>query len=244
MSLLAPPYRSSIPTTWDALAADYDAERQTDPVYHACVQQAVADLGPAGAVLECGCGTGLATRYLLEAQHISTLHAVDFSEGMLEEVRRKFPTDQLKTRQADLRQLPFPDEAFDCVLSANVLQHLSRDDQFVAAGEILRVLRPGGRFSVSVHHYSTDKQLRGWEKQGKPGQPGIDYIFRYTRAELAELFPSARIRAIGFYGWPAQMLVTRAAGHVLARLGRGHMISAHGRRLKHPASKADSGLWH
>jgi SAM-dependent methyltransferase len=236
-------FHSSDPVTWDALAPDYDAERETDRVYHACVQQVVADLRPAGVVLECGCGTGLATRYLLESERVSSLHAVDFSEGMLEEVRRKFPAHELDTTQADLRELPYPDKTFDCVLSANVLQHLAPEDQMLAATEIMRVLRPGGRFSVSVHHYSTDKQLRGWEKQGKPGQPGVDYIFRYTREELAHLFPGARIRAIGFYGWPAQMLLTRAAGHVLARLGRGHMISAHGIRPTRSAIRA-TGIWH
>jgi ubiquinone/menaquinone biosynthesis C-methylase UbiE len=230
-------YGSSTPDTWDALAAAYDDERRADQVYHACARQAVADLRPAGAVLECGCGTGLATRYLLDQERIASLHAVDFSEPMLEEVRRKFPADSLDARQADLRELPFPDASFDCVLAANVLQHLSPVDQRLAANEIMRVLRPGGRFSVSVHHYSKDKQRLGWEKQGRPGQPGIDYIFRYSRNELARLFPTARIRAIGFYGWPAQTLVARTAGHLLARLGRGHMISAHGRRFREAARR-------
>ncbi len=236
-------FHSSSPVTWDALAADYDAERAADRVYHACVHQAVMDLRPEGVVLECGCGTGLATRYLLESEGVTSLHAVDFSEGMLEEVRRKFPRYELDTTQADLRDLPYPDKTFDCVLSANVLQHLAPEDQTLAAAEIMRVLRPGGRFSVSVHHYSTDKQQRGWEKQGKPGQPGVDYIYRYTREELARLFPTARIRAIGFYGWPAQMLLTRCAGHLLARLGRGHMISAHGRRPKRLVT-GGTGIWH
>ena len=236
-------YRSSLADTWDALAAHYDAERGSDRVYDACVQQAVVDLRPVGAVLECGCGTGRGTSHLLAASRVSQVHALDFSEQMLEEVRRKFRSARLQTRRADLRQLPYPDGMFDRVLAANVLQHLSPSDQRVAATEIMRVLKPGGRFSVSVHHYSLEKQHLGWEKEGKPGQPGIDYIFRYTRDELARLFPRSRIRAIGFYGWPAQMLLTRAAGHVLARLGRGHMISAHGKRPRRSVSRT-SGRWH
>jgi ubiquinone/menaquinone biosynthesis C-methylase UbiE len=234
-------FRSSTADTWDALAADYDIERHTDRVYDACVRQAVADLKPRGVVLECGCGTGLATGHLLTAPRVTAVHAVDFSEHMLETVRRKFPSDHIETTRADLRQLPYPDGTFDCVLAANVLQHLAPSDQPRAAEEIMRVLRPGGRYSVSVHHYSADKQQRGWEKEGKPGQPGVDYIFRYSRDELARLFPEARIRAVGFYGWPAQMLITRTVGHVLARFGHGHMISAHGKRPRTRAARRRRG---
>jgi ubiquinone/menaquinone biosynthesis C-methylase UbiE len=220
------PFHSSASRTWDAQARHYDSARVEDPVYKACLAQAVADLHPTGRVLECGCGTGLATRHLLRAERV---HAVDFSESMLEQVRRKFPEDRVRTKLADVRALPYPSGTFDCVLAANVLQHLVPEDQVRAAREILRMLKPGGRYSVSVHHYSREKQDRGWEKQGKPGEPGVDYIYRYSRRELAALFPRARIRAIGFYGWPAQLLISRAAGHVLARFGHGHMICAYGR---------------
>jgi|HubBroStandDraft_1064217.scaffolds.fasta_scaffold05830_6 SAM-dependent methyltransferase len=216
----------SSPATWDAMAQGYDAERTADPVYDACIRQAVADLHPAGTVLDCGCGTGLATRHLLCADSV---HGLDFSRQMLKQIRRRFGARHVKTMQGDVRELPYPDAMFDCVLVANVLQHLARDDQRRAATEIMRVLKPDGRFSVSVHHYSVEKQRAGWIKEGKPGgKDGCDYIFRYTRSELAALFPSARIRAVGFYNWPAQMLITRTAGHTLARRGHGHMILAYG----------------
>ena len=221
---------SSSAAEWDAMAGCYDAERITDLVYEACVRQAVTDLRPAGTVLDCGCGTGLATRYLLGAENV---HALDLSERMLEKLRRKIRSEKLKTARGDVRHLPYPDAMFDGVLVANVLQHLAPSDQPRAAAEIMRVLKPGGRYSVSVHHYSVEKKRAGWKKEGKPGGSARspDYIFRYTRAELAALFPRAQIRAIGFYGWPGQIVITRTAGHALARLGRGHMISAYGTRL-------------
>jgi SAM-dependent methyltransferase len=212
--------------SWDVMARDYDRERDADPVYRACVRQAVADLQPAGTVLDCGCGTGLATPYLLCAEAV---YAIDYSEGMLEKVRRKYAAHQVHTARADVRDLPYPDDTFDCVLVANVLQHLAPDDQPRAAAEIMRTLKPGGRYAVSVHHFSERKRRAGWRKEGKPGGRGdCDYIFRYTRAELAALFPCARIRAIGFYGLPGQVAVARFAGRFLARLGHGHMICAYG----------------
>lgn len=219
-------FRSTTAAMWDALAESYDAERTGDAVYDACMRQPVADLRPEGTVLECGCGTGLATGYLLDGAEY--VHALDFSGRMLEEVRRKYPDERVATRQADVRALPYADDTFDCVLAANVLQHLVPSEQPRAAAELLRILKPGGRYAVSVHHFSLDKQELGWRKEGKPGQPDTDYVYLYTRDELAALFPRARIRAMGFYGCPGQMFITRAAGHLLARLGHGHMIEAYG----------------
>lgn len=212
---------------WDAMASCYDAERASDPVYCACIRQAVADLRPAGRVLDCGCGTGLATPYLMGAESV---HAVDVSKEMLARLEAKFPRRRLHTARGDVRRLPYPDGMFDCVLVANVLQHLRPADQARAAAEIMRALKPGGRFCVSVHHFSVEKQRAGWKKEGRPGgdRRNSGYIFRYTRAELAALFPGAHIRAMGFYGLPAQRLISSTAGHVLARLGRGHMLSAYG----------------
>lgn len=220
---------SSAAAIWDGMAPAYDGEREHDPVYLACLRQAVADLRPRGRVLDCGCGTGLATPYLLGAER---LDALDFSAGMLEIVQAKFPGRGIRTRRGDVRALPYADGTFDCVLSANVLQHLAPADQARAAAEILRVLKPGGRYAVTVHHFSLAKQRWRWKKEGRPGgTQGVDYIFRFSHAELARLFPRAHIRAVGFYAWPArvQLLLTRLAGGALARAGHGHMLCAYGR---------------
>jgi SAM-dependent methyltransferase len=42
----------------------------------------------------------------------------------------------------------FADGHFDVVFASNVLEHLGRDELSRGLGEILRVLRPGGRFLV------------------------------------------------------------------------------------------------
>lgn len=213
----------STPEVWEAAADSYDQKRALDPVYHSCVARVVADLQPQGRVLDAGCGTGLQTARIDPRCEI---HAVDYSQRSLDLLRRRLPN--VATRTADLRDLPFEDGSFDAVLCANTLQHLTPEGQRLAARELLRVLRPGGRYAVSVHHYSVEKQRAGWIKEGKPGQAGVDYIFRFSLAELQALFPGCRVRAVGFYGWPLQHVVSGVAGHLLARLGRGHMLIAYG----------------
>ena len=85
---------------------------------------------------------------------------------------------------------------------------------------------------VSAHHYSRFKQRRHWVKEGRPGQPGIDYVYRFTREELAELFPHAAFRAAGFYALPArvQNLMARWMGRPLGRIKVGHVLIAYGQK--------------
>ena len=48
----------------------------------------------------------------------------------------------------DALTLPFPDESFDRVIAAEVLEHIPDDER--AMRELVRVLRPGGRMAVTV----------------------------------------------------------------------------------------------
>lgn len=101
------------------------------------------------AVLDLGCGTGRHTLWLATAG--ANVTAVDFSEGMLSEARRK--TEGLSARFVvhDLRKpLPFPDGAFDVVVSGLVLEHLGDLGAFFR--EARRVTGPGGRAVVSAMH--------------------------------------------------------------------------------------------
>ena len=214
--------------TWDATARTYDLHRRGDLVYETCLQRAVSDLQPRGVVLDAGCGTGLATRLLRSAAEV---HAVDYSSESLAVLQHGLRSwRNLHLWESDIRALPFADGFFDCVLCANTLQHLDRTGQKIAAKELMRVLKPRGRYSVSVHHYGKEKQRAGWVKEGKPGQQNVDYIYRFTRRELLELFPDAHIRAVGFYGLPLQRFISDCAGHALAHVGLGHMLVAHGQK--------------
>jgi ubiquinone/menaquinone biosynthesis C-methylase UbiE len=221
---------SSKAEVWDELAACYEGDHQ-DAVYWSCITQAIALLKPQGKVLDAGCGTGMATQFLL---HCDRVEALDFSGGMLKELRKNLGwPDNLNTVQGDLRKLPFADASFDSVLCANALQHLTPDVQPKAAAELMRVLTVGGRYSVSVHHYSRYKERRHWVKEGMPFQQrAADYIFRFSRAELAALFPRASIRAAGFVNCPARLqnITAHTVGGIQSRMQSGHMLIAYGPR--------------
>jgi len=101
------------------------------------------------AVLDLGCGTGRHALWMAAAG--AGVTAVDFSEGMLAEARRKPGSERVRFVACDLRRrLPFADGAFDLVVSGLVLEHIPDLDGFF--GEARRVLRSGGRAVISAMH--------------------------------------------------------------------------------------------
>jgi ubiquinone/menaquinone biosynthesis C-methylase UbiE len=100
---------------------------------------------PCEAFLDAGCGDG---RYLaaLADELPERVAGVDISERILETARRRAPRADL--RQANLESLPFGDDAFDLVLSSQVIEHVL--DAPAAVRELARVLRSGGRLVLST----------------------------------------------------------------------------------------------
>lgn len=223
----------SVPQVWDQAASTYDAGRQKDAVYLSCLRQVLAPLQgrQSRLCLDAGCGTGLSTAEAI--RHCERVVAVDYSRESLQVLRRKDFADQVWAVQADLTRLPFRDGIFPAVICANALQHLRPGrPQRQAVAELGRVTAANGLLAVSVHHFSRAKAKAGWTKEGKPGEAGIDYIFRFTRQELSALLPGALIRAVGFYRlarlpWLGKRLQDAAAsflGGWGARIGLGHML--------------------
>lgn len=223
----------SLPGTWDAAAPSYDDQRRADPVYGACVRQITHGV-PRGTpvCLDAGSGTGLATAPL--SRRCRRVVAVDYSLASLKILKGK-ALPNVAIVQADLLALPFKSGAFDASVCANTLQHLKPGGpQRRAAEELRRVTRAEGSVCVSVHHYSRHKRKAGWIKEGRPGQPGIDYIYRFAPAELARLFPGSPIRGVGYYGLSRipglggaiQTLTARLFGRLAAFFGFGHMLIA------------------
>jgi ubiquinone/menaquinone biosynthesis C-methylase UbiE len=141
--------------TFDALAADYDAGRlgYSNDVYNTLVGYGLA---PTDAILDIGCGTGLASGPLIENGYNVT--GIDPSEPMLEVAKSRYP--QARWLRGGAEQLPFGDGSFDATISAQALHH---SDQRAALEQIVRVLLPGGIAAIWWKSLMSDdpaKQLR------------------------------------------------------------------------------------
>ncbi len=142
-------------TTFDVLVNEYDAGRlgYANDVYNALVGYG---LSPSHAILDVGCGTGLASGPLIENGYNVT--GVDPSEPMLEAARIRYP--KVTWTRGVAEKLPFRNASFNAAISAQALHHA---DQRLALSEILRVLAPPGIVAIWWKGLMSDdpvKQLR------------------------------------------------------------------------------------
>ena len=101
------------------------------------------------AVRDCGIGTAVLGAALAGAlPALRWVAGVDVSPGMLARAAATLRAAGIAAdlRRADARQLPFPDDSFDLVVTAHMLEHL--DDPEVALQGMARVLRPGAPLVV------------------------------------------------------------------------------------------------
>jgi SAM-dependent methyltransferase len=101
---------------------------------------------PYGHALELGCGTGFFLLNLLQAGVATRGSVTDLSPGMVAAALRNAEGLGLDVdgRVADAERIPYDDATFDLVVGHAVLHHIPDVEQ--ALREVLRVLRPGGRF--------------------------------------------------------------------------------------------------
>jgi ubiquinone/menaquinone biosynthesis C-methylase UbiE len=110
---------------------------------------------------------------------------LDADPQMLKNARAKAAREALAVEfdQGIASELPYPDASFDRVLSSLMIHHLKTPDKEKMAGEIFRVLKPGGEMHVldfgkprTFYGKLIARVLHGFEETGDnfAGQlPGI-----------------------------------------------------------------------
>jgi len=97
---------------------------------------------PGQTILDLAAGTGSSSIVFLR-EGVKVV-AADFSNGMLEEGRKRHP--ELEFVFADAAALPFADAEFDTVTISFGIRNVEKTE--VALAEMLRVLKPGGKLVV------------------------------------------------------------------------------------------------
>ena len=107
-------------------------------------------LRPADEVLEIGCGPGYFSPAVAKFLSRGMLTLFDYQDGMLDiaeaQLKKRRLTNYSRHR-GDAKALPFPDNSFDVAFMVTVLGEVGDVDATLR--EALRVLKPGGRLSVT-----------------------------------------------------------------------------------------------
>lgn len=153
------------------------------------------DLRSGERVLDVACGNGNAA--LAAARRFAQVTGLDYVPALLARAGARAAAEglPLDLREGDAEAMPFPEGAFDVVLSTFGV--MFAPDQARAAGELLRVCRHGGRIGLAC-----------WTPDGFIGQvfkvvtgfvpppPGLRSPVQWgTEERLAELF-GAQARAV------------------------------------------------
>lgn len=104
-------------------------------------------LAPGTRVLDVACGTG--NLALPAARAGAEVVGVDIATNLLEQARVRAASEGLAARfdEGDAEKLPYPDASFDAVVSMFGVMFAPRPE--LAAAELLRVCRPGGRIALA-----------------------------------------------------------------------------------------------
>jgi SAM-dependent methyltransferase len=149
-------------------------------------------------VLEIGVGLGADHQQFAEAG--AKLSGIDLTSRAIEHTRNRLALFGLTSnvQVGDAENLPFTDETFDMVYSWGVIHH--SPDTPKAASEILRVLKPGGRFAVMIYQTKSLVGVMLWLRyaliRGKPFTSMAEIYSRYLESPGTKAYSINEAKAL------------------------------------------------
>ncbi len=112
---------------------------------------------PEGRWCDVGCGTGALSTAVLDEASPHDVVGIDPSPEFIAYAREHVQDPRSRFEPGDAQALPFPEGAFDAVVSGLVLNFVPQPER--AVSEMARVVRPGGTVAVYVWDYAGRMEL-------------------------------------------------------------------------------------
>ena len=143
------------------------------------------------SILEIGCGGGLNVKRLLEMFPEAALTAVDYSPVSVEQTekrnRKAIDAGRCQVLEGDVTALPFPDNCFQLATAFETVYFWPGPVE--SFRQVLRVLKPGGRFMIVNESDGQNPQDEKWVDM-------IDGMQTYTKQQLQDLLMEAGFSSI------------------------------------------------
>ncbi len=174
---------------WDSYFASKGVS-EYDLRYWKFMEKFAAPLGDNALVLEAGCGSGRALLQFKKSFNVG----LDNSKKALTIAKQNLAGTKHALVMADIRKLPFRDNAFGLVYNSGVLEHFPKPDDLEVMSELARVARKGGRVVVIVPNTLCLWYVLGKNLARLLGRWRFSYEGSYTLWGLKKLFSSAGLR--------------------------------------------------
>lgn len=199
---------------YDLIAPKFDHTPFRTP--DVVIDEMVKEMGPVGSALDVCCGTG-AVMLKMRAICKDRLTGLDFSQGMLDEARRRLgPEDgspRIELVRGDAMALPFHEE-FDVVTSAGAFGHILVEDEERFIRGLFDVLAPGGRFVFPTTRAPRLRDAWFWMAHG------FNAVMRVRNVVLKPEF----IMYYLTFSWPEIRSKLERAGFVVRAADHGRFV--------------------
>lgn len=184
-----------------AMIAEREHEAQqlsekSDKAYYQCPRREIIPFVPLHTrrLLDVGCGQGALARVLREERGLEEVSGIEIIESAWREARKVLDTCLLGSIEA--MELPFPDNHFDCIICADVLEHLVEPS--AALRKLARVLKDDGSIVISIpniRYYEVVGMLAGgaWAYQDA-GIMDSTHLRFFCKPDLYDLVEAAGLR--------------------------------------------------
>lgn len=135
------------------------------------------------SILDIGAGKGRHSFFF--ADHGLEVSAIDLSEESIRYIRQEAQNRgvTVNAELADMTDLPFADNSFDCVICFHTIYHSDYQGTKRALQEVKRVLKPGGEAYFTFNtkenpHYNKEKSVDGYTMIPQEGfEAGIPHCY-------------------------------------------------------------------
>lgn len=170
----------SVMRDYDDIASEYCNEFCDTEVYNGFIDKWLQTIQK-GNILDVGCGGGNNCQYINEKEGFQA-YGIDFSDGMIAEVRKRYPT--VKIKKMDMTNITFPDQTFDGILSNCSLIHIPTELLSQTLQGFKRILKPKGKLFLIVLEGNGDEMV---EEPYREGQDVYAYTKYFTAEEISKL---------------------------------------------------------